>query len=236
MTSCAARDPAGQQRGIDRHGALDQGQADRAELVVPRRRTGEADDCAAGFRRAELDRVTVGGQPVHAAVQVQEHQPPRRVAEVVHPGHRLLPAVAALVQVHRGLDPADLVRDGPVIGIQAEPGHLGGDPQRLERPHARHARRPRRTSSAATSGSSSRATIRSMIRTGPAACRACHPVELRGDIARRGPGHGQHGVVLADVGDLDPQHEPHGFQELGQGRGGARLHVHPHRGRRRRSA
>ena len=90
-----------------------------------------------GFTTGQLDRVAVGGQPVHAAVQVQEDQPPRRVAEVVHPGHRLLAPVAALVQVHRGLDPADLVRDGPVIGIQAEPGHPRGDPQRLERPHAR---------------------------------------------------------------------------------------------------
>src|SRR5580658_4097677 len=37
------RDAPGEQRRVDRHRALDQGQADRAELVVPRRRPGEPD-------------------------------------------------------------------------------------------------------------------------------------------------------------------------------------------------
>ncbi|SIA48038.1 Uncharacterised protein [Mycobacteroides abscessus subsp. abscessus] len=31
-------------------------------------------------------------------------------------------------------DPSDLVRDGPLIGVQGEAGAGGGHPQRLERP------------------------------------------------------------------------------------------------------
>src|SRR3712207_8023937 len=42
------------------------------------------------------------GQHLADAVQVQEDEATRRPAEVVHPGDRLLPAVAALVEVHGG--------------------------------------------------------------------------------------------------------------------------------------
>ena len=38
-------------------------------------------------------------------------------AEVVHARDRLLPAVAALGQVHRGTQPVELVRDGPVVDL-----------------------------------------------------------------------------------------------------------------------
>ena len=54
----------------------------------------------------------------------------------VHPRDRLLPAVAALVEVYGGRDPAHLVGDGAVVGVLAEARLAASDPQRLERPHA----------------------------------------------------------------------------------------------------
>ena len=74
-------------------------------------------------------------QPHLAAVQVQEDQPARRAAQVLYPGDRLLAAVAALLQMHRGVQPAQLVRDGAVVGLQAEPRPVRLDPQRLVREH-----------------------------------------------------------------------------------------------------
>ena len=75
-----------------------------------------------------------GGQPVLPAVEVEQGQPPRRPAEGVHPGDGLLAAVAALVQVHGRADPAHLVGDRPVVGVDAEPRLAARDPQRLVRP------------------------------------------------------------------------------------------------------
>ena len=77
-----------------------------------------------------------GGQPVLGAVEVQQRQPARRPAEGVHAGDGLLAAVAALVQVHGAADPADLVGDRAVVGVDAEPRLAARDPQRLERPEA----------------------------------------------------------------------------------------------------
>ena len=68
-----------------------------------------------------------------AAVEVQEDQPARRLAQVLDPGDRLLAPVAALLQVHRRADPAQLVRDGAVVGLEAEAGPVLLDAQRLVR-------------------------------------------------------------------------------------------------------
>ena len=225
MTSCAAGTPPGQQRRVHRHRPLDQGQPDRAELVVPGRRAGEP-DCG---RRLQLDRVAVAGQPVLAAVQAQEDQPPRRVAEVVHSRDRLLAAVAALVQVHGGLDPADLVRDGPVVGVQAEPGDVRGDPERLERPHARRRGPPPHQ----VPGRVRQPVPRHdqvMVPNGPGFTLARTPSSPAAMSPAAGPSTVSTAWSPADVGHLDPQHEPHGLEELHQRRGGARLHVHPRRG------
>ena len=75
-----------------------------------------------------------GGQPVLRAVEVQQRQPARRPAEGVHPRDGLLAAVAALVEVDGGADPAGLVGDRAVVGVEAEARLAAGDPQRLERP------------------------------------------------------------------------------------------------------
>ena len=65
---------------------LDERERDGPEFVVPR---GRADKTHRGT--VQLDRVTVGGQPVRAAVEVQHDQAARRMTEVMHPRHRLLP-------------------------------------------------------------------------------------------------------------------------------------------------
>jgi hypothetical protein len=72
------------------------------------------------------------------AVRVQQHQPPRRSAEVMDPGHRLLPPVAALLEVHGPGDPAGLGRQRPVIGVAPQPRPTVAHPQCLERPQAGH--------------------------------------------------------------------------------------------------
>ena len=74
------------------------------------------------------------GQPVLGAVEVQQGEPARRTAEGVHPGDRLLTAVAALVHVHGRADPADLVGDRAGVGVEAEPRLAARDPERLEGP------------------------------------------------------------------------------------------------------
>src|SRR5271165_7199066 len=98
---------------------------------MPGRRSGEADAGAV----VEYQ-IAVGRQLVLAAVEVQQDQPPRRVTEVVNSGDCLLTPVAALAEVDGRLDPADLMRDGPVICVEAEPGPPGRYPQRLQRPGA----------------------------------------------------------------------------------------------------
>ena len=159
-------------------------------------------------------------QDVARPVEVQEDQPTRRPAEVVHPRDRLLPAVAALVQVHGRAQPVDLVRDGAVVGLEAEPRTPRGDAQRLGRPECRRAAdrpRPPRDRRAARAP---RASARSV---------PGWPVDraVRRGVADAAPGHGsrqargspsarlaavrlaEHGPVGGDVGDLDPQHEAH---------------------------
>ena len=97
-----------------------------AELVVPDDGADPAHLAGAGqHRRAGL------GELLADAVEVQQHQPARRPAQVVHPRHGLLAAVAALVQVDGAGQPLQLVRDGAVVAVHAEPGTAGLDAQRL---------------------------------------------------------------------------------------------------------
>ena len=99
----------------------------------------------------------VGRQVVDRAVEMQQHEPPRRTSEGVHPGHRLLAAVAALLEVDGSPEQAGLVRDGALVGVDADPADAGRDAQRLPGPDARPARRARRAGPRATSaGRSSR--------------------------------------------------------------------------------
>src|SRR4029453_10151473 len=75
-------------------------------------------------------------QRVDAAIQVEANQPTGRPSEVVHPGDGLLTPVAALVQMDCDTEQADLIRDGAVVGVEADPWHTGGDPMGLEGPGA----------------------------------------------------------------------------------------------------
>ena len=128
-TSWAAGRPSTSSCCVERHVALDQGQRDRAELVVAGRGADEADHL--------LPRPQLGAdrrQPVLGAVEVEQREPARRTTEVVHPRDGLLPAVAALVQVDGRAEPADLVGDRPVVGVEPEPWLAPRDPQRLVGP------------------------------------------------------------------------------------------------------
>ena len=198
--------------------ALDQTEGDRAELVVPGRAADEPDRPAVQLqRRARL------GQGVRAAVQVQPDQPAGRPAQVVHPGDGLLAAVAALVQVDRDAEQPDLVGDGAVVGVQPDPGHAGGDPPSLERPHARPAVvRPARRDSASRGTNISWPPSESGARSGPGWSSPAGP---------RGP---DHRVRLGPVLHLDPHHEPHPVQPLGERLRRRRARCAPRRSRRRR--
>src|SRR5690606_24195056 len=90
--------------------ALEHGERDRPELVVARDRRHVPDGALAVAHLGARD-----GQHVARAVQVQHREAARRAAQVVHARDRLLTAVAALVQVHRGAQPVELVRDAPVV-------------------------------------------------------------------------------------------------------------------------
>jgi hypothetical protein len=83
----------------------------------------------------ELHRTPRVRQLAVRPVEVQQHQPARRPAQVVHPRDGLLAAVAALVQVHRGRQPAHLVREGAVVGVEPQTRDARRHPQRLVRLH-----------------------------------------------------------------------------------------------------
>jgi hypothetical protein len=84
----------------------------------------------------EQDVCTDSGQRHVGAVEVQANEPARRPAEVPDAGDALLTPVAALVEVDRGAEPADFVRERAVVGVEAEPRAAVGDAQRLEGHHA----------------------------------------------------------------------------------------------------
>ena len=93
------------------------------ELVVAGRGADDADRALAVEERGADRR-----QAVLRAVEVEQREAARGAPEVVDPRHGLLAAVAALVQVHGGAQPVDLVDDGAVVGLETEPGDPGGDP------------------------------------------------------------------------------------------------------------
>ena len=75
-----------------------------------------------------------GGQGVLGAVELEEHEPARRVAQVVDAGDGLLALVAALGQVHGGAEQVELVRDGLVVGFRAPAGAATPRSAALRRP------------------------------------------------------------------------------------------------------
>ena len=72
------------------------------------------------------------GQRLGGAVEVQQRQAAGRAAQVVDARHRLLTAVAALVQM--GAEQADLVGNGVGVGIDEDPRHPRGNAVRVEGP------------------------------------------------------------------------------------------------------
>ena len=156
------------------------------------------------------------------AVEVQEDQPTRRAAQVVHAGHGLLAAVAALVQVHGGAQPVDLVRDRAMVGLVAQTRAGRFDAQRLEGPqsdrlscaqpmHELGARDDELAMGPGGAWMSVHRAIghRARADRGPR-------VDPREDAVatRRARRLTHDGPVSGDVGDLDAQHEAHRVQPL----------------------
>ena len=119
------------QRRLDGRATLDQAQGNGAELEVACRAAHETHGAPIELQLRPRSR-----QCIDAAVQVQPYQPARRPSEVVDPGNRLLASVTTFVQVNGNAEQADLVRDGAVIGVEADPGYAGSNPAGLERPGA----------------------------------------------------------------------------------------------------
>ncbi len=168
--------------------------------------------------RGEADGGAVRRQMDLAAVQVQEDQPARRLAQVVDPGDGLLAAVAALLEVDGGADPAQLVGDGPVVGLQAQPGAVGLDAQCLQRQDAD--RRALRRGEGLQVGARQEQIA------------AVRGLAYDGVLGHLGDGAGRKvddGDLVRAVGDLDPVEELHALQVGDQRLLAARFGVHPGR-------
>lgn len=186
------------------------------------------------------ERRAVGGQPVRRAVQVQENEPPRRVAEVMDPRDGLLAAVAPLVQVHGGLDEADLMRQGLVVGVEPGPRDARRDPGGLEGPQAGDGvgrRQPRRRGGRGDQVGAERAVEDGGHPAFPAP--PAHPIGQGGtgaararvgqdpSLGRERAGQRQHPQLRRQVLDRHPEHEAHRVQVVDEGLRGMRLDVDP---------
>jgi hypothetical protein len=197
------------QSGLYRCAALDQPQGNRAELEVPSRAAREA-NCAP----IELQPCSRGWQRVDAAVQVQAYESARRSSEIVDPRDRLLTAVAAFVQVHGSPEQTDLVRNGSVVGVEADPGDTGSDPTGVQRPGA-------------SSGPAAHHVCESITRhkelSAVQRVGANPSTMITGQLSRRP----HDGMIIASVGYFNPHQEPHPVQPAHQRVGCARFGVRP---------
>ena len=103
--------------GVYGDGPPDQGEGDRPVLGVPHGGQDRSRDPS-----VDLDRGARRRQCVERALQVQFDQAPRRTSEVDEFGNRLLPSIAAFVQVHGRAQPVEFVRQGlrlDVLGLRA---------------------------------------------------------------------------------------------------------------------
>ena len=226
-------------RGV--HGALEHGQGDGPGLVV-QGRGGHPPHRAGTTLR--VDRRAESGQGVLRAVQVQEGQAPRRVAQVVHAGHGLLTLVAALGQVHGGAHQIQLVRDGPLVDLPGgaraplldAQGLRGPQPgpaqrRRVRIGQARQLRQPLARHQGLVPGALGPGVLRGGGVAGAAGYDAGprvppHQRQLRFTRAgQEGRQHGglprvhaqpHHGPVRGGRADLHPQHEAHRVQERRQ--------------------
>ena len=202
--------------------------------------------------RGALGRRLVGGD----AVQVQQDQAARRPAQVVHPGDRLLAAVAALVQVHGGGDEPGLGRDRAVVGLPAQPRDACARPGWPRRPRGRPAARPSLLDHRRAWRRAAPAGRRRAGRAGPGrrrtpvphrvlvACGGTEPAanfgpgtaptrrcgQIGEQVGRARPDQRQHRQLGGRVARLDLGEEPHHLQVFQQAGARARLGVEP-RGR-----
>ena len=167
---------------------------------------------------ARPDLAPLRRQDVARAVEVEEDETARRPTEVVDARHGLLPAVAALVQVHRGAQPVELVDDGAVVGLETQARAPRSDPERLCRPES--GQRPishGRNEIGARHEDFAPRSLGAGMPVDGAVCRRVAdevgprvaPGEGLTDDRLAGVRFAEHGPVVGDEGDLDAQHEAH---------------------------
>ena len=184
------------------------------------------------------------------AIEVQEDQAPRRMAQVVDPRDRLLALVAALGQMDRRAQPVELVRHGAVIGVRAQAGPPRLDAQGLPRPRAGQAQPVGLGAGHGLHEALARhedlvpapllARMILLLAVGPSALGdpgpRIRPDQLAAPLGRLGRQQAQvlrnlrgaeHGHLPSAVLDLDPQREAHGLEPLAQRLGLLRLRDQP---------
>src|SRR5215203_6081002 len=109
--------------------ALDQAEGDRTQLEVPRGPADEADLASLSQQRCACP-----GQGFSSAVEVQPNQAAGRATQGMNPGHGLLSAIAALVEMDRNIQHADFIRNRALVGVHTDAWHARRDPARLVRP------------------------------------------------------------------------------------------------------
>ena len=119
-------------------------------------------------RPSRLSSAPWAGQPVLGAVEVEQGEPARRTAQGVHPSDRLLPAVAALVEVDGRADPARLVGDRAVVRVEPDDAPHRARCAAPRRPRVRQPARPHRRTPSASRGARTRTSRRG---PGPPAAR-----------------------------------------------------------------
>ena len=228
MTSWAAGTPPASSGASTGTVRLTSAEPDRAELVVPGGRTGEADRDVLSVDRG-LDRIAVlraagrrcrpgSGRPAGAAGgRGCAPGPPS-------PGPGSSPCSGA--RRSRSSRP----RAGSSGGRC--PGRAGARARRSAAPRTPTSPPPRPPAAPGHRPLGQQVPLHHEVDSAerPRFKPGRHPLEPRDEVARAGTEHGEHRVVRADVGHLDPHHEPHGLEELHQRRRGARLGVQPRRG------
>src|SRR4051794_21837748 len=213
---------------------LDQRERDHAELVVAHHGADPAD--LAGAREHRRPRL---GQHLAHAVQVQQDQPPGRATQVVHPGDGLLPAVAALVEVDRGLQPLQFVRDGSGVASPPDPRAARLHAERLVRRRA-HERCAQPVGDRLDVGArddevehvrgavpdARHAADEAVLQRGDGVLALrCREAGRRQDVARLRAHEREDGPLLGHQRGVHPQHEPHLLEEVDQPGPGAGLGV-----------
>ena len=220
------------------------------------RRSGASPSAGSGRTFSPTTDVAGRGQHGVAAVEVQQHEPARRTAEVHDLRDRLLAPVAALAQVDGAAQPVELVRERLLVDLGREAGaatprsgapRAASDARDGRATGATRLRRARPARRAARSRSIQCHSDAGWLGSRAYRCRSAARRPRVGPVDARRPGRApaprierrrrhraDDGVARPSVGDLDAQHEPHAVEQGGERRGLGALDDEPGASRRRR--